>query len=316
LVCCRKNSPTENRGFWSVNIANPTDQPINVTKIVIIGTSPVTGASDSVIRENCEEIGDEPYRPRTVSPTTDQWYCPGSNQLVWENTFSPQSIGPRDIFSFKVRITGDTIGVAGNDPTNIIVQPLVFSSLGQFAGSVYGTTFTKEATAIPNVSLTVNPNSFTDSDIMTFVPDVISGSVVTFTATLADLVPDATYYINDDARVIVNIPRDWIIDPATTIVSRVGFQLPIIQLFADGSSQISAQLLPGNIIEGTIDAESIVFTATAPSGTDTKLYIMHILADGTVHADDPDAGVYDIAMGPIGETVLQVCGTAPTTPCP
>jgi len=181
---------------------------------------------------------------------------------------------------------------------------------------VYGTTFTKEETAIPNVSLTVNPNSFTDSDIVTFVPDVVAGSVVTFTATLADLVPDSTYYINDDGTVIVNIPREWIIDPATTIVSNVGFQTPVVQQFSDGSSQISAQLLPGNTIVGTSDAESIVFTATAPSSENTKLYIMHILADGTVHADDPDAGDYDIAMGPIAETVLQVCGTAPIDPCP
>ena len=104
-----------NRGIWSVNIANPTELPITVSKVVIIATSPTTGASDKIFLELCEvSVTDIHTKPATISPTTDEWYCPVSNQLVWENIDNPQTIGPRDAFSFKVRIGGDVIGSPGS----------------------------------------------------------------------------------------------------------------------------------------------------------------------------------------------------------
>ena len=106
---------------------------------------------------------------------------------------------------------------------------------------------------------------------------------------------------------IINIPKDWGYTIGSGILSSAGFTITSEQQFSDGSTQIIGQLTSG--IDERNDARIIKFKATAPAVASTKMYVMHILADGTATGDSP-SGVFTV--GPIAESVLQVC---PTTGC-
>jgi len=293
------------KGFWSVNVANPTLIDIYVSKVVIIATSPAIAENDNIFLKQCEDDPIKVIYPDFISPTTDDWFCPGGNQLVWQNIANPQKIEPLSVFSFKVKIGGDVVSGQDGDVVNVLVQPIIFSTLGQFGEAGYGSSMSKGFTAIPNIYLSVNEGSTSDADIITFIDQINPGQLVTFKSVIADMTSTTDYQINDDTRVIINIPRDW---SAPSIVSSDGFDTPIVQVFPDGSSQIIAQLSSGNHITGNNDAETVVFTSTAPTNLNTKLYVMYILADGTATGQGATH-----AVGPIAETVLQVCGT---TGCP
>ena len=116
-----------------------------------------------------------------------------------------------------------------------------------------------------------------------------------------------TYGINAGTRLIINIPRDWGYTVGSGIVSSTGFTITSEQQYPDGSTQIVGELTSG--IDERDEARIIKFKATAPAVLSTKMYIMHILADGTATGDSV-SGVFTV--GPIAETVLQVC---PTTGC-
>ncbi len=162
-----------------------------------------------------------------------------------------------------------------------------------------------EDVAIPNVYLSRNPGSTIDSDIMGELRDIAMGSTVTLNATIADMTTSTTYKINAGTKLIINIPVDWTLD---SIVSNVGFDDPVdTQTFPDGSSQITGTLT--NDIDGNNDAKTIVFKVTAPVFEKAKLYVMSILAYGT----STGGGGSDFSVGPISETVLQIC---PAAGCP
>ncbi len=185
---------------------------------------------------------------------------------------------------------------------NVILQPIVCSTLGQFAKAGYGSTQHSDEVALPNVYLTTVPESTSPSDIVTSMNGIVSGSTITLSASIADMDSDTTYGINAGSRLIINIPREWTYN---NIVSSNGFDPPVVETFPDGSVQIRGAL--STFLNG--GAKTIKFSITAPEVTDPKMYIMYILADGTATGD----GANDFTVGPIAETVLQVC---PPGGCP
>ena len=79
-----EDSDVTDRPIWGVNVANPTDQPMFVNKVVIMAFVPRANSQDDVFAKNCEDIpGANPERPVTIPPTPDNWSCPESNQLMW-----------------------------------------------------------------------------------------------------------------------------------------------------------------------------------------------------------------------------------------
>jgi len=116
---------------------------------------------------------------------------------------------------------------------------------------------------------------------------------------------DVSHGINAGTKLIINIPKEWTFN---SIISSPGFDpIPPPITYPDGSTQIVGDLSAE--IDDWSDAKTITFTATAPSVSSTKMYIMHILADGTAEG----SGSSEFTVGPIAETVLQVC---PTSGCP
>ncbi len=296
---------SNDRGVWGVNVVNPTDIPIEVSKVVIVAVSPRATSSDKIFAPDCQKPGNAPRDPITISPTPDNWSCPESNQLQWKNTQNPQVIQPRSVFPFLVSIGTEAIGSVSGEANNIPIHTTVFSTLGQFGKSGYLSTMAEEEVSIPNVFLSTSPGTANLSNLISEIRGITEGTSVTFNATIADMDDDISNKIHEDARLIINVPKDW---TYTGVTSHAGFETPTIQTFPDGSSQIIGKLLAALSGDSGI-AKTIQFTATAPNVSFAKMYVMYILADG--EADGSLGGDYTI--GPLAETVLQVC---PTSGCP
>jgi len=301
--------PDENdRGIWGVMVANPTDQKINVTKVVIVAVSPRATSSDYIFRQQCEGAGSN-LNPITIAPTSNNWSCPESNQLQWKNVANPQTVQPRSVFPFLVEMGTDVIGGNQYNVTNIPIQTTVFTTLGQFGKAGYLSSINKEDVAMPNVFLSSTIGSASPANVLGEIRSIDSGASVTFNVTLADMDEGTAYGINADSRLIINIPKEWTIG---TVISQTGFKIPVTQNdFPDGSTQLIGKLI--SYMSGNDDAKTIQFTATAPTVTKAKMYVMHILSDGIATGS---GGTFSI--GPIAEAVIQVCPATggPQPECP
>jgi len=292
------------KALWGVNVANPTDQSIDVSKVVIVAVSPRATSSDKIFAPNCHTLS-SPLNPTTVPPTTAKWTCPESNQLQWKDVTNPQTIQPRSVFPFLVKIGTEGIGSTTGEANNIPIHTTVFTTLGQFGKSGYVSTMTETQVAMPNVYLSRVPGSANPADMLGEIRGITTGTTVIFNAILADMETSEDYEINSGSRMIINIPREW---NYNALISHPGFNTPSVQTFPDGSTQIIG------VLEDPLDGDdditaTIRFSATAPIITTAKMYVMHILADGTATG----LGGSDFTIGPISESVLQVC---PTTGCP
>jgi len=294
------------KALWGVNVANPTNQPVDVSKVVIVALSPRPTSSDKIFAPLCHTKTDN-QKPETVLPTTGLWTCPDGNQLQWKNLVSPQTIAPRSVFPFLVKIGSEAIGSASGDTNNIPILVTVSSTLGQFGKAGYLTTMNKESVAMPNVYISTVPGSTNPADILGEITGITEGTTVTFNATIADMDVDTTNVINSGSRLIINIPKDWTFNGPICLTCHNGFDTPLVQTFPDGSTQIIGSL--SSNLSGGSGAKTIQFTATAPNISTAKMYVMYILADGTATG----TGGSNYAIGPLAETVLQVC---PTSGCP
>ncbi|QLH09015.1 hypothetical protein [Candidatus Nitrosotenuis sp. DW1] len=276
---------TADKGLWGVNIVNPTDQPIYVSKVVISAQTAPANSNDEIFNTACS--------PQSVPPTTNNWSCPTSNQLMWKNTGVPQLIYPKSVFPFLVKVNPGNLGGSNPEPETVVVQTNVFTTLGQFGKAAYGTSM-RTSSAMPNVYLSKVVDSTSDNDIIANKTGILPGSTQTFNVVLADLETGTENKINAGSRLIINIPKGWS-DP--TIIGNTGFNMQPIQQFPDGSSQIVGQLV-SDLTGAGGTGKTITFTVTAPSITDTRMYVMYVLGDGYVNNS--------VVMGPLAEIVLRV----------
>jgi len=293
-------SVVPSRGLWGVMVANPTDQPMFVSKVVIAVVSPRANSDDKIFSDGC---GSPPYDPVAITPftVTADWSCPKSNQLVWRDIGDPIIVQPRSVHPFLVRIGSEVMNTGDSETGNFLVNAIVFTDLGQFGKAGYASTMQKKDIAIPNVFLSKVENQATSADtgnMMGNITRIPSGTPVVFNATLVDMSSDSTNEIEAGTKLIINVPKEWTF---SHIAESTDFTMQPVQIYPDGSTQIVGVLDVG--IDDPDDARIIKFYATAPAVTDTKMYIMHILAHGTATGDD--SKVYDI--GPLSEVVLQVC---------
>ena len=135
--------------------------------------------------------------------------------------------------------------------------------------------------------------------------DILENSTQTFSVVLADLDNDPVTHINVGTKLIINVPRDW---EFVKFVSSVGFDTPTNVTHSDGSTQLIGvtNTIIGDGGTGGVDARNIVFEAKAPDVDFFRLYIMHILADGTVDVKTGPTSIELKTIGPLMEVVLQV----------
>ncbi len=289
-------SPTGEKGLWGMNIVNPTERDMWVNKAVLSLLITRGNNNDDVFKTgSCSSTA--------VTPPISAWGCTTDNQLKWEPSPGNQHLIPKKSVQ-QFLVTADSGTLNGNDELDtILVTGSVFTTLGQFAKTGYGTAFQQQGAStfpIVNVYLTRDEtNPLNIPDIHTTELGMISGIPKTFYAVLADFDSDSSTFIkNINSRLIVNIPKNWVLNSySSDDLTLTASSNP------DGSSQIVGDVT--NIIDGegiaagTTEAGVIEFNVTPPTVTDTKMYVMHILADGYTDAD--------FLIGPIAEVVLQVC---------
>ena len=275
------------KGLWGVNVVNPTSQPIYVSKVVINAVTPRAQSNDKIFDTNT-------CTPVTVAPTPSFWSCPAGNQLMWKNTDNPQRIEPKSVFPFIVQVNAGSLAGSQDDLETILIQSNVFTTLGQFGKAGYGSSMRNTGSSLANVYLSRVPGSMSGNDIMTNMTQIKAGSYVTLNATIADFDTGTSNSISAGSRLIINIPKGW---TDVSVLSYNGFSTPTYQTFPDTSSQIVGVLSSDVTGENGI-ARSIKFQAKAPPILDTQMYVMYVLADGTVSGQFP--------IGPLAEAVLQV----------
>ena len=280
-------SSSTDKALWGVNIVNPTGQDMYVNKVVVSLLSPRSQNNDVMFSIS----GTHQCAPVAVSPTPDNWDCPATNQLEWADLANPVQIPPYSVFPFQAMVHPDKLSSGSVSLSSVIVHGTVFTTVGQFGKAGYGTSFDNGATSMAGVFLSTSVDSANPSDIISNVTGISSGSVVKFNATLADFEP-GTHYIDDNSRLIINIPKGWVVNEPS--ITSDDFTTNY-QSFSDTSSQIIGTL-DSDLASGGVTVE---FSATAPTVTNDQMYVMYLLADGSV-----DNGSFTI--GPLQEAVLQV----------
>lgn len=285
------------RGLWGVVVSNPTEVPMEVSRIVISAYSTLhaQGSQDSNMIPSSNSCEYAIYPGTGDSP---QWTCPHVNMVQWRNTVSPETVDPLSSKSFLVRVLP---GPSQEEPA-FMVSVAVFTNMGQFTKTGYSSGMSATSNAIANVfmSKTDNPsNAYTDSNILTHINGIVSGSTVRVNVTLVDFDKDDARYIKSGTKLVINVPTDFtqvdVIEPLN------GFSSATATQYDDGSTQIVAELSEhvGNVIDGSIEAKVLTFTARAPIVTSTKVYIMYALLDG-------ESNPSDFSVGALAEMPLQV----------
>lgn len=289
LVIPNTFGDTNDKGLWGINVVNPTDQPVYVSKVVISAQTSPANSNDEVFNGGCST--------QTIFPVAvNNWSCPTANQLMWKNTVTPQLISPKSVTTFLVKVDPGNLGGSGTEPETIIVQANVFTTLGQFGKAAYGTAI-RTSSALPNVYLSSVVDSTANANIFANKTKVLPGSLQTFNVVLADLEAAAGNRISAGSRLIINMPGGW---TTPVVTGNTGFTIQPPQTFPDGSSQIVG-ILNADLTGAGGTGKTISFTSIAPPISDTRMYVMYVLADGYVNGS--------IVMGPLAEIVLRVSPT-------
>ncbi len=293
----------DERGFWGVNIVNPTNKTMTVNKVSISLIRGNSNDNDIIFASGCEVD-----RLEMISPAAD-WSCVNKNVVTWKNVAFPITIERQSAFSFLIKIHPDK-PTGGTGLETILVSTSTLTSLGAFGKAPYETAVADNKEAIANVYLSTYGDSTAGSNVRGVVMGISSGATVQFNATMAELSTSGEAIVgggSNPAQLIINIPKEW---TSPSVIGGFGFTVGPPTIFADGSTQIVGSL-DANLSNG---ARYIEFQVTAPpnTGSNAKMYVFHILASGlTNDGSDP------YTVGPIHEAVMQVCPTIGGPPgCP
>jgi hypothetical protein len=282
---------SDQKALWGVNIANPIDAPMEVTKLSLTVFAPGAQNNDKIFAADCLE---EDIFPSTA---TNYWDCPTENVIMWQNNDNPVIIPENSTSPFLVKVKPGAISASNLHLQSIVVQASVFTSVGSFGKAGYQTTMYDGTESIGNVYLSDVANSRNNGDIQSSRINIDPNTTETFNIVFADLDTVDTTFIKDGAKLIINIPSDW---TEVTIVpgGTSGFVgTPTITTFGDGSKQIVG-VTSADLGTASNVADTIQFTAKSPNITNDQMYVMYVLAQGETDQN--------FAIGPLSEIVLQV----------
>ncbi len=280
--------------LWGMNVVNPINAEMKVSKIVITAFAPGGNTNDILFQRTGNSCDFNPISP-VLGPDSNLT-CPSENALMWKST-TPVIIPANSTKSFMTKVDpGSPSGNLGLE--SIIVQGSVFTTSGSFGKSGYQSTMSETTTSIVNVYLTddtLNPR--TSANIKATRIGIPSNSLETFSVALADMdLVDATR-INSGAQLIINVPKQW------TDVAVTGYTdftaMPSITAFGDGSHQIVG-ITSVDYGSTATPAGTITFEARAPVVGEDQLFVMYILAQGVTSNG--------FTIGPLAEVILQVDG--------
>jgi len=296
LVIPGPQGDSNTQALWGVNIVNPVDVPMTVSKLTITAFAPGANNNDKIFNSPCSASSLIPST--NIYPTGgNYWTCPSENLLMWENFASPITIPPFTTQPFLVRVTPGAI--AGlNHLESIVVQASVFTNVGAFGKTGYQTTMYDGSDSIGSIYLSDTQDSRNNNEMHTTRTGIPPNTQETFNVVFADLDTDNSTYIKSGAKLVINIPKDW---TGVNLVSYPGFvDPPTVTVHGDGSTQIIG-VTAGNLGTATNVADTITFTAVSPAVTTDQLFVMYLLAEG-----ETETGANDFALGALSEVVLVV----------
>lgn len=283
------------KAVWGAVIANPTEHPMSVRKLVISLYDPAQHG-DSF----CGTLSTvTPTDSNGVSSSAGTWSCVGGagtyNVLEWKASGSPLSIPAYSGRTFVVQM-GDPAPNPSNDSgdrSSLAVNYNVFTDYGQFTKVGYDTGIRAASGSHPvvNAFLSTTYESSSPNNVKGVIT-VLSNQTVTAIATIHNYQSGTT--VDAGSSLIIDIPKsfsDVSVDNYST-----GFSTPCDPVeFTDGSTQIKCSLT--GTLTGT--PKSIQFTMRAPTVSVTKQYLLHVLGDGTSESNR-------FTVGPVAENVIVV----------
>jgi hypothetical protein len=320
------NSPDNKNALWGAMIANPTDQIMEISKIVFTVSSPRASSADQIfaVGGSSPPSGDNcGPNPTSILPnpnTNAIWRCVTENQLVWiDTTTSGAQIPPRSAKSFFTSISPGSLQSAG-DVEGFLIVASVSTNMGQFGKTGYVAAFRNTEGVIANVYLSdmigsvATDHMFGDFTISPLGTKDVYINLADFeTQSSGGASPVSTNWIKSGAKVIVNVPRNFTVttSPATILSDSPGFSSVV---FVNDTSNDSVQIqgttnvdignLPVSGGESPAEARTLKFTIRAPDQTKDKLYVMYTLAKGN-YSPDLAVGV-DADIGPVAEILIKV----------
>jgi archaellum component FlaF (FlaF/FlaG flagellin family) len=268
-------------GVWAVTLSNPTESPMEVTRVLITLYSPKAGGSQQMFKAT--DCGLTPIYPNPGS----EWSCVQDNILEWKNVGSPQTVDPVSSKSFIVRVKPGDINLADEPAFQIVAT--VFTSLGQFAATGYSSNMADSTTPIANVYLTNTTDTgssgaLNNNKIFAHMNNIDDDNTVTIHVAVADFETSSANYIKSGTKLIINVPRNFT-DVAVT--SSAGFTVtdPDPTPFPDGSTQIVATLSEPLGDTTSAEAKVLRFTAHVDAIDINRVFIMHVLLDGETNSN-------------------------------
>jgi len=294
VIPSSQGESADTEAMWGINVVNPINAPMDVSKVVITAFAPGGNTNDILFQRTGQTCTFNPISP-VLGPDSN-WSCPSENALMWKSA-TPITIPANSTLAFLTKVDpGSPAGNTGLE--SIIVQGSVFTTLGSFGKSGYQTTMSETTTSIVNVHLTSDTaDPRTSSKIQTLRTDIVPDSIQTFNAVLADMDSVDSTRITTGAKLVINVPKEW---TSVTVTGDSGFVgTPSVTQFGDNSHQIVG-VTSSEIGSTGNSAGTITFTAKAPNIIKDELYVMYVLAQGTT--------TNGFTIGPLAEIVLQVNG--------
>jgi len=286
-----KSSDTE--ALWGINVVNPIDAPMEVSKLVITAFAPGGNNNDVLFDRTGGTCNFSTISP--IINTDPAWSCPSENSIMWQDTVNPVTIPGNSTRTFLTKVEpGKPSGSTGLE--SILVQGSVFTTIGSFGKAGYQSTMSDTTSSIANVFLSDSTGSRLNADIASSEFGILPNTINTFSVTLADMDLSAVTTINSNAKLIINVPKGW---TEVTVIDSPGFNTPTITTFGDTSTQIVG-VTSAVLGDGVNDSDVITFSARSPNVTHDKLYIMYVLAQGVTSNG--------FSIGPLAEIVLQIDG--------
>jgi hypothetical protein len=295
----------DEEALWGVTVANPTDAPMDVSKITI--SVLFAGANDNQKIFDSTGPGSDCPHTNHAPVIDDYWQCPNLNQLVWYDSGGyTEIIPPRSAFTFLVGVEPGAITGASGGLDAVVIHASVFTTLGSFGETKWTTSMSNVEEPLVNTYLyeqfpAVSP--YADTNFMTGSRiNIPSGVTQTFQIGIAEL-NLSSEHIETDTQLIINIPKQFtnVVLNSWTGANGDFKDTPTVTKFDDGSHQIVG-ILETDLHSG---GRIISFDADPPTPNCDKMYVMHVLANGVTHDGKP--------IGPVSEIVLQV---NPASPCP
>jgi hypothetical protein len=247
--------------------------------------------------------------PADASPndvTGVGWSCPHDNQIMWANLSTPQTLAANETRTFLVKVQPTSI--TGSEEPGVTVTATVYTDVGVFTRTGYTVGLTDVNQPLGNVYLT-NTNdtsssgALADANILGHLNSIQPNTNTTFHVAMADLDTNIATYINQNARLIINVPPGF---GNVTISSHNKFSTPTVTVRADGITQIIGVTNQAIGDSASGEAAVIKFAAITPSPEISTTYLMFAFIDGTTTSSTANR---EFSAGAIAETALQVDGS-------